>query len=66
MCLWSTLYRTAFSPESLDSIVLGGTVANIEEFSPLSWPGSAMTKLPNHATIVAVINCSMVSVKSIS
>ena len=59
--LWSAFDRAAFPPESFDSVVLGGTVANVEEFPPLSWPGSAVTKLPNHATVVAVIDCCMVS-----
>ena len=58
--LRSALDWTPLPPEGLHRIVLGGSVANIEVSLPLGGPGSAVTKLPHHATVVAVIDGCMV------
>ena len=57
MSLRPTLDRAALPPEGAHGVVLGGAVAHVEEAFPLGWPGPAVTKLPDHPTVVTVINC---------
>ena len=60
MFLRPALHWAPFPSECLDSIVLSWSIADIAKTLPFSWPRSAVTKLPNDAAVVAVINCRKV------
>merc|ERR1711872_547242 len=52
---WPALHWASLPPQSLDCIILGWAIANIAKSFPLCGPGSAVSELPDYATIVAVI-----------
>ena len=61
MGLGSTFRGTSLPPESLDSILFSWTVAHILVTLSLSGPGSAVTKFPDHPTVIAVVYSCQVS-----
>ena len=65
MSLGSAFDRTPLPPQSPHGVVLGGTVAHVEETLPLSGPRAAVAKLPNHPAIVTVVNSRFISKMSL-
>ena len=61
MSFWSTFHWTSLSSQSSHGVVLGWTIPNIEEPFPLGGPGSTVTKLPDHAAVVAVVDGRVIS-----